>query len=80
MGKERQEKTIFKVLSLQDLAVALKSARRSAGLTQKDLALLCGMSQKGIAQIESGKKDIRSSSLLKIIKHVGYQLKLEPNG
>ena len=40
----------------QAVGINLKAARKKAGLTQKDLAALAGLSQNYIAQIECGRR------------------------
>ncbi len=48
----------------------LKKLRRAAGLTQRELAKLAGVSQSLIARIESGTVDPRASTLRRILKAI----------
>lgn len=51
------------------LSERLKKARIKAGLTQKQLADLCGFKQSYIARIESGKvRKLQQQNYLKISK------------
>jgi len=45
----------------QDVLDALKSARESKGLSQRDLSARAGVAQSHISKIESGGTDIRLS-------------------
>jgi len=53
------------------LAVKIKEARISAGLTEKELAKKCGLSVSYIIQVESGKKIVNESVADKILKSLG---------
>lgn len=44
----------------------IRKAREEAGLTQQELALLCGISTSALSLIETGKRDLRVSSLFRI--------------
>lgn len=44
----------------------IRTAREEAGLTQQELALLCGISTSALSLIETGKRDLRISSLFRI--------------
>lgn len=56
----------------------LKRARRSAGMTQRELARESGIPQPAIARIESGKVVPRISTIERLINACGYSLELAP--
>jgi transcriptional regulator with XRE-family HTH domain len=54
----------------------LRSARRRAGKTQRDLSAASGVPQATIARIESGGVDPRLGTLRKLLHACGYDLEL----
>lgn len=56
------------------IAKELRAARKAKGLTQAELGAKMGLPQSHISQIESGKTDLRLSSLLEMAR----LLDLEP--
>jgi len=52
----------------------VNGARRSAGLTQRQLAERSGVPQPTIARIESGKQMPRADTLDKLLKACGWEL------
>ena len=48
------------------VGLRIRKAREEAGLTQQELALLCGISTSALSLIETGKRDLRVSSLFRI--------------
>lgn len=48
--------------------------RNSLGLSQRDLASICGVPQSSIARIESFKTTPNLSTLIKIFRHLGLKL------
>lgn len=62
----------------QDIIVALKSARKAKGLSQRALSKRTGVPQSHISKIESGGADIRLSSLTELARALDLDLKLVP--
>lgn len=58
---------------------AIIKQRSALGLSQRDLALLCGMPQSSVARIESSKTTPRLDTLLKILKQLGLSLSITPS-
>ena len=56
----------------------VNGARRSAGLTQRQLAERSGVPQPTIARIESGKQMPRADTLDKLLKACGWELDMTP--
>lgn len=53
---------------------AMVEQRTALGLSQRDLAALCGIPQSSVARIESCKTTPNLSTLLNIFKHLGLKL------
>lgn len=56
----------------------LRHARRSAGLSQRELAERAGVPQSTVARIEGGDVDPRVSTLAKLLQTSGYGLEALP--
>src|SRR5215472_17818220 len=52
----------------------LAAARRSAGLSQTQIAARMGTSQSAVARLESGETDVRASTLERYAAAVGGQI------
>lgn len=57
---------------------SLKLARKSKGLSQRDLSARSGVPQSHISKIESGAVDLRVSSLVELARILGLELVLVP--
>lgn len=57
---------------------ALRTIRKRAGLTQKELAALAGVRQATIAEIESG-KNCTITTLTKIVEAIGGSIQIKYN-
>ena len=53
---------------------AMIEQRNALGLTQRDLAAMCGVPQSSVARIESCKSTPNLGTLLKIFQHLGLTL------
>jgi transcriptional regulator with XRE-family HTH domain len=62
---------------LQRIGQQIQQRRKSLGLTQTELAMLCDLSINGISNIEQGKTDVRWSTLMKIGEILGFQIQLQ---
>jgi predicted transcriptional regulator len=56
-------------------ASALRTARRRARLTQRELAARASVAQPTVARIESGKEDPRMSTLQRLLAECGDELR-----
>lgn len=54
----------------------LKSARKAAGLTQRQLAAMVGRKREYIAQLEKGETDMQLSTFIRISEAVGLKMTL----
>ena len=52
----------------------IKNARKSAGMTQKELAEKCGAAEITIRQYESNKREPRNEQLMKIARILNVEL------
>jgi transcriptional regulator with XRE-family HTH domain len=60
------------------IIAALKTARETSGLSQRDLSAKAGVPQSHISKIESGGTDIRLSSLIELARALELELVLVP--
>lgn len=63
---------------VEDIARQLKAARLRKSLSQRDLAEKVGVPQSHISKIESGKVDIKLSSLIEFARVLDLELSLVP--
>ena len=61
---------------LTAIVSAMIEKRNALGLSQRELAQLCGLPQSSIARIESGKTTPKLDTLLKIMHPLGLKIKL----
>ncbi len=61
---------------LTAIVSAIIEKRNNLGISQRELAQLCGLPQSSIARIESGKTTPKLDTLLKIIHPLGLKIKL----
>ena len=73
MGKEMDE-----VENISAIVSAMVEQRTSLGLSQRDLAAMCGIPQSSVARIESCKTTPNLGTLLNIVQHLGLQLTVSP--
>ena len=57
---------------------AMIKQRNELGLSQRDLAAMCGIPQSSVARIESYKTTPNLDTLLKIFRQLGLQLSVSP--
>jgi predicted transcriptional regulator len=60
------------------LAEGVRTARRLAGLSQRELARRAGVPQSTVARIELETIEPRSSTVEKVLSAAGYEIKIEP--
>lgn len=58
----------------------LKAIRAIKGITQAQLALDAEMSAAGIAEFETGKRDIRASTIVRMCEAMGVTVTCRVNG
>ncbi|MDZ4837030.1 MAG: helix-turn-helix transcriptional regulator [Candidatus Melainabacteria bacterium] len=65
--------------NFQSIVQALIEARKQKGLTQTELAKRLSVPQSYISRIESGKLDLRLTSLIDIARYLNLDLLLVPD-
>lgn len=73
MGKEIDE-----IENISAIITAMVDQRTSLGLSQRDLAAMCGIPQSSVARIESCKTTPNLGTLLNIFHHLGLKLTVSP--
>lgn len=71
------DQTIDELESLslaQEIAMAVHHHLDKNGMSQKDLAILMGVTPQNISKILSGKEDLKTSTILKLEKALGLKL------
>jgi transcriptional regulator with XRE-family HTH domain len=71
------EMTIRAGSDLTSLGRAIAAARAAAGLSQIELAAKADVDRASLSQIETGKRDARLSTLLRIFEAAGARLSIE---
>lgn len=62
---------------LAEIITAMIAQRNALGLTQRQLAQMCGIPQSSLARIESCKSIPNLKTLLNILKHLNLSLKIQ---
>lgn len=62
---------------IDDIAEAVITHRKKAGLTQKQLADLAGVGKTVVFDIEKGKASIRFDTLMKVLDALNIQINLD---
>ena len=73
IGKDMDE-----VENISAIISAMVEQRTSLGLSQRELAFMCGIAQSSVARIESCKTVPSLDTLLNIFRHLGLQLTVTP--
>ena len=67
-------KDIKETEEIATIVSAMVDQRNKLGLTQRDLAAMCGIPQSSVARIESCKSTPNLGTLLNIFQHLGLTL------
>ena len=65
---------IDEIEAMSSIITAMVQKRTSLGLSQRDLATMCGIPQSSVARIESCKTVPNMRTLLNIFQHLGLKL------
>lgn len=72
------KKDIDEVEAISAIVSAMVKQRTSLGISQRELAAMCGIPQSSVARIESCKTTPNLGTLLNIFQHLGLQLTVTP--
>lgn len=61
-----------------DIGKCVRAQRKAQGATQPQFAALCGVGVRFISELENGKSTMELGKVLKVLKCLGLQLKLQP--
>ena len=64
--------------TVQEVARILRAARKARGLSQRELGDRIGLTQAHISKFESGRVDLRLSSLVELSRGLGLEVMLVP--
>ena len=62
------------VHAVHELGVAIRAARKQAGLEQKDAAGLAGVGLRFLSDLERGKPTVRMDKVLQVLDVLGLEL------
>ena len=65
-------KDLKEVEGISSIVSAMIEQRTAMGLSQRELAAMCGIPQSSVARIESCKTTPNLGTLLNIFQHLGY--------
>lgn len=71
-------KDIDEVENISSIVSAMVEQRTALGLSQRELAAMCGIPQSSVARIESCKTTPNLGTLLNIFQHLGLRLTVSP--
>ena len=63
--------------NIEELGKLIKNTRKAQKLTQKDLALVAGMSVRLIVELENGKRGVSIESVIKLCSLLGMKIDIE---
>lgn len=66
--------------SMEDLASVIRAERRRQGMTQAELAGLCGVGVTFLSQLENGKRTAEVGKVLDVLTMLGVDLLAERRG
>ena len=75
----RRPTDIDEAEEISAIVSAMVKQRTSMGLTQRELASMCGIPQSSVARIESCKTTPNLGTLLTIFQHLGLRLTVTPS-
>lgn len=66
------------VTSPPDIGNAIRTKRKSSGLTQADAAALCGVGVRFLSELERGKPTAQIGKIFRILNGLGLTLQVMP--
>lgn len=71
-------KTMEEVEALSSIVSTIVKQRNAMGISQRELATMCGIPQSSVARIESFKTTPNLDTILKIMQPLGLTLAVQP--
>ena len=67
----------MKINNVDELGKLIRESRKSQGLTQKDLALVAGVSVRLIVELENDKRGVNIEVVIKLCSLLGLKIEVE---
>ena len=67
----------MRIDNIDELGKLIRDTRKAQGLTQKDLALVAGVSVRLIVEFENGKRGVNIDSVIKLCSLLGLKIDME---
>lgn len=67
----------MRIDNIDELGKLIRDTRKAQGLTQKDLALVAGVSVRLIVEFENGKRGVNIDSVMKLCSLLGLKIDIE---
>lgn len=67
----------MRIDNINELGKLIRDTRKAQGLTQKDLALVAGVSVRLIVEFENGKRGVNIDSVMKLCSLLGLKIDIE---
>ena len=65
------------IQTVEQLGATIRSRRKDLGVTQKDLAMICGTGLRFIVDLEKGKQTCQIGKILLVIPALGLKVDLD---
>lgn len=73
-----ERKEMEAIEDMSSLITSIIKQRNALGISQRELASMCGIPQSSVARIEACRTTPKIDMLLKIIQHLGMRISLSP--
>ena len=66
------------ICSVEELGEIVRAQRKTQGATQAEFGSLCGVGVRFISELENGKPTIELGRVLKVLKCLGLEIRVQP--
>jgi HTH-type transcriptional regulator/antitoxin HipB len=70
----------MKVKTTEQIGAAIRTRRKHLGITQKELAMICGTGLRFIVDLEKGKPTCQIGKTLQVLQALGLAIEARPLG
>ena len=63
-----------------DFGKVIRAKRKKDGLTQAEVAAICGFGNRFLVDLENGKPTVQMGKALEVLKSLGLEIRLVPRG